>query len=400
MVRYTSFAVFLLFAIALIIPSGFSLGAVMLVLGALALIKNRPAFALNRQDKLLIGAFIAYFVINAVLNALHHAPGREYDAPARFILAVIALLLLLRYPPKPSYLWSGLAIGGIGAGVYAMWQVFGIGMERADGSTNAIQYGNISLTLGILSLVGLGWAWQQRNSLWLTLIGAGGCLGIFGSLLTGSRGSWVALPVCVLILAFYLRNKITLRALLGSLLALVVALAALYSIPQTGIKARLGAVDQEVSGFVEAGNSSTSIGTRLEMWRTGAMIFPTHPIIGWGKAGYMAEAKRLADEGKVGMTLTEHSHLHNEYIDALVKRGLIGLAAVLILYLVPLFLFARQLKRASPSAAPYALAGILLYASYIMFGLTQAFLTHNNGVMILAFTTMIFWACSRHHDAA
>lgn len=400
MTRYTSLAVFLFFALALIVPSGFSLGAAMLVLGTIVLIIKRPAFKLNRQDTLLIGVFVLYFAVNTLLNIVHGAPEREYDAPARFLLATIALLLLLNYPPKPVWIWSGLGLGSLGAGIYAIWQIFVTGLERAEGTTNPIQYGNISLILGTLSLLGVYWAWQQRHHLLLVLAGAGALLGILGSLFTGSRGSWVALPVCIAILAVYSYKHFSHRVLAGGVTALVLFFVVLYQIPQTGIKARLGLVDKEVAGYVEGGDASTSIGTRLEMWRLGARLAPEHPLIGWGKAGYMEEAKRLAAEGQIGITPTEHSHLHNEYIDALVKRGIIGLLALLLLYAAPLVLFIRQLKSGDKTTAPYALAGILLYTSYIMFGLTQAFLTHNNGVMILAFTTMIIWARARHHESA
>jgi O-antigen ligase len=400
MTRYTSLAGFLFFAIALIIPSGFSLGAVLLVLGTAVLFKKRTAITLNRQDILLIGAFTLYFTLNIALNLAHHAPGREYDAPARFVLAIIALLLLRHYPPQPAFIWSGAAIGGIGAGMYALWQVVIIGMGRAEGTTNAIQYGNISLILGIVSLMGMFWAWQQRKHCILLLTASGAALGLLSSLLSGSRGSWIALPVCAIIIAAYYANKVPKRLIAYTFSAIVVGLVALYQIPQTGLKLRITEATTEVSGYTTQGNSSTSVGTRLEMWKTGALLIPTHPWIGWGKAAYMEETKRLAAEGTIGLTPSEHSHLHNEYIDTLVKRGVTGLFALLVLYLLPLLLFTRLLKSANKATAPYALTGILLYVSYIMFGLTQAFLTHNNGVMILAFTTMIFWALARHHETA
>ncbi|MEO8599218.1 MAG: hypothetical protein ABI656_05255, partial [bacterium] len=75
-----------------------------------------------------------------------------------------------------------------------------------------------------------------------------------------------------------------------------------------------------------------------------------------------------------------------------VKRGLLGLIALLALYLIPLALFVRRVRDKSKAVRPYAVAGVLLSVSYISFGLTQSFLTHNNGVMIFAFTLVIIWS--------
>lgn len=96
--------------------------------------------------------------------------------------------------------------------------------------------------------------------------------------------------------------------------------------------------------------------------------------------------------GEASIIVVEHTHLHNEYIDALVKRGAAGLTVLLALYLVPLALFSRRLRDQNSALRPYALAGVLLVVCYLGFGLTQAFLTHNNGVLTLAFMLAILWA--------
>ena len=113
---YTSLAVFLLSAIALIVPSGYSLGAVMLLLGSVVLLVKQPTLELNRQDWLVMAALVAYAAIG-MLEAWWDGQGtRGIDKPIRFLLAVPAMLLVMAYPPRLSWLWSGLAIGAIGAG--------------------------------------------------------------------------------------------------------------------------------------------------------------------------------------------------------------------------------------------------------------------------------------------
>lgn len=396
MVGYNSFAVFLFSAIALVIASGFSLGAVLLIVGSAALLWKRPKLALKRDDYLLIGVLALYFTVHSANNYYHGAPGREYDAPLRFLLAIPALLLLLAYPAKPAAIWSGLAVGAIGAGIFSGWQFLVEGQARTGGTTNPIQYGNISILLGILCLCGLAWSLKQlRKTFWTALLVAGTVFGLLGSLFTGSRGSWIALPFCIVILAIHHANSEGKRYLQAGLLALVMLIGVAYALPQSSIRQRTELAVQEAQEYIASGNAGSSVGARLEMWRSGIAMVPEHPWTGWGKQGYMNQKMSLIGEGKIAAAIGEHTHMHNEYLDALVKHGILGLAVLLALYLVPLRLFARKFKNCADNVHPYAIAGVLLTVSYILFGLTQAFLTHNNGVMMFSFLLIILWSALR-----
>jgi O-antigen ligase len=119
--RYTSLAVFLYSAISLIVPSGFSVGAGMLVLGCLVLLKKRDV-PLSGEDKLVMAVFAFYFLVAVAMNLLHGEIIKEYDQPLRFLLAIPAVLVLRAYPPSPAMFWSGLVVGGILAGLFTGWQ--------------------------------------------------------------------------------------------------------------------------------------------------------------------------------------------------------------------------------------------------------------------------------------
>lgn len=392
---YTSVAVFLFSAIALVVPSGFSLGAAMLCFGSVALLflPSRPP--LDREDRLLVGAFLFYFAVCASTSLLHGEPLREYDVPLRFVLAIPALLLLRVRPPAPGAFWAGLIVGATGSGLMAGWENLALGETRAGGFTNPIQYGNICLLLGVLCLAGLGWAASQRRArAWTAGLLAAAAIGILGSLCTGSRGSWVGLPVCIVLLYRCYGTAVRRYVIAGAALA-VLGFAALYAVPQTGMQTRLDQAVSETEGYFESHEADTSVGARWEMWRIAIVIYPEHPWLGWGKEGFMARKHQLIREGKAAAFTWDHTHSHNEYLDAAVKRGILGLLGVLVLYGVPLWLFARRLRRDDPAARPYALAGVLLLVCYLGFGLTQAFLTHNNGVMTLAFMQVILWSLLR-----
>nr|WP_290955658.1 O-antigen ligase family protein [Halomonas sp.] len=389
---YTSLAVLLLGAIALIVPSGYSVGAVMLLLGSIVLLIKRPVLGLTRRDWLVIAAMLAYAAVS-MLEAWWDGQGtRGLDSPIRFLFAIPAMLLVMAYPPRLSWLWTGLALGAIGAGGWAGWQKLVEGEWRATGFTHVIQFGNLSMLLGILCFAGLGWAWVLPRRLpWVALLLFGGLMGMLGSLFSGSRGGWIGLPFVLLV--FYRGYGRHLPGLVkGAMLVAIVAGASLmYVLPQTGVQSRVHEAFDDVSRYVSGESLTNSVGARFEMWKGASQLILEKPLIGWGDNGYQKGMQGLADQGVIHPEVTLYGHAHNEFIDAWAKRGLIGLVVLLTLYLIPMKFFARRLDSPDLELRSLAVAGVLLSVAYIDFGLSQVFLSHNSGVMMFAFLLAVLW---------
>ena len=113
MLGLTSVCVFLFSALALAVTSGYSFGALVLLLASTCLLWKRPRLNLQRRDYLMLGTLLLYFLIFTANMLYHGDPARELDMPLRALLAVPVLLLLMAYPPRPEAWWSGLAIGAI-----------------------------------------------------------------------------------------------------------------------------------------------------------------------------------------------------------------------------------------------------------------------------------------------
>ena len=176
---YTSLAVILFGAIALLFPSGYSLGPALLLLASPVLLVTRPKLGLQRRDWAIMAVLMLYGGL-WILEVWWDGQGsRGLDKPIRFFLAVPVLLLLLAYPPRMAAVWLSAALAAIGTGSFAAWQKLVLGMARADGHTQVIQFGNSSMLFGILCLGGLGWAvcqprsrrwmaWRESSSAWRT----------------------------------------------------------------------------------------------------------------------------------------------------------------------------------------------------------------------------------------
>ena len=134
------------------------------------------------------------------------------------------------------------------------------------------------------------------------------------------------------------------------------------------------------------------------MWRTALELSTEHVWFGLGSKGYMAAKQLLAKEGEMDKMIVNHTNAHNDYLDVLVKRGLIGLLTLLLLFFLPLTLFAKALRRGNVAARPFALAGVVLCICYPIFGLTTSSLTLNIGIVMLVFPMVMLWAQLRQQE--
>ncbi|SJN12171.1 O-antigen ligase [Halomonas citrativorans] len=389
--QVTSGIVFLMGALALIVPSGYSIGPVMLLLlSGLLLVKPLP-YKLAPRDLWVIAALSSYGLVVGMFSLLELST-RELDRPVRFLLAVPVLLLILRVPPRLSWLWSGIAVGAIGAGTLAAWQKLIEDVGRADGFLHPIQFGNLSMLLGVLCLAGLGWAAVQRfRYTWMALLLTGALCGMLGSLFSGSRGGWVGLPIIGLVLYRSYGHCFSVRVKLSMVGFVTLLLAALYMLPEVGLQKRVHEAVSDISSYVTGEERDTSLGLRFEMWQGATQLIAERPLLGWGEAGYQAAMHKLGEEGDISLAASTFDHAHNDIIDAFAKRGVFGVAALLCLYLVPLRMFASGLQHSNLEIRALAVAGTLLSVAYIDFGLSQTFFAHNSGAMFYAFWLAVLW---------
>ena len=395
---YTSAAVFLLGSLALIVPSGYSLGALMLFMAGAALIFRGRLPLLSKQDKWIIAALIAYAAVSIAEVWWDNQGTSGLDKPIRFVLAIPALWWVLKYPPRLAAMWSGFALGGIAAGSWAIWQKLLMDTARAGGYTHVIQFGNLSMLLGILCLAGMGWAsLQPQHKRWLLFLSIGAAMGVLGSLLSGSRGGWVGFPLILLILYRSYGQGWPIKWKAAAALTVLIGGLSVYAIPQIGVQHRVHQAFSDVSLYVSGESRSTSVGARFEMWKGASFLIAEKPLHGWGENGYKEGMAALAERDIVTPEILQFGHAHNEFIDAFAKRGLIGLAVLLLLYAIPMKLFGEYLRHANLEVRSVAVAGMLLPVAYVDFGLTQTFLGHNSGVMMYAFWLAVLWGIHSVH---
>lgn len=280
--------------------------------------------------------------------------------------------------PCQSAWWWGVGFTGLITGGWALWQHGVEGVSRADGHAplHAILYGNLSLLAGLCCLVGLVWAASQSHRrCWLAWLTAGALGGLLASLLSGSRGGWISLPVVAWLLyrLWWCHWPVRRRWGAGILALSLIALPVL--LPQSGVQGRVAAAIAEVKNIL-AGNARGSIGTRVELYRGSLSLIAERPLLGHGLVGYREGMRQQVEQNERSPSVARHWHAHNDLLDGWVKRGLPGLVIVVGLYLIPLLAVLRAWPELPMPRRSLAMAGLLLPVMFFDFGLSYAFFAY------------------------
>lgn len=363
----------------------------------------RPA---DRSVWWLVGAMGAMGAL-PLLDIAGSQGMRALDNPIKYVLALPCLWWLLARPPRPCWVAWGMVVGAVGAGLMALYQADGLHLLRAHGYTNAIQFGNLSLMLGVMAglwLCAVGTRWPRWQ---LLVLGVAMLMGLLGSLLSQSRGGWLALglslPLWGWLLARWRKRWLLWQG------AIVLTVAAVLAVAGYGreLHERLSQVHDQATGYWQAGDAQTSVGQRLDHWRLAWGMGLDRPVLGWGEDGYREEKKRRVQAGAADPEVLLFNHAHNEIFNVFAKRGMVGVAVLLLFYGVPMALFwptARRMRWPQPlqsadrTALALRLCGLALPVLYAGFGLTQAFLAHNSGHMVYLFMTVVLYAALVGHE--
>lgn len=281
-------------------------------------------------------------------------------------------------------------IGAIGGAGIAAYQAIKLG-ARADGFTQAIQFGNIALLFGVLCLVRALTTLQP--SILNVLMWLGFASGVAASVWSQTRGGWVAIAFVfcwVLIQAIrpwpWFKRIFAVLVLLG-VVAIPVSQFGLHKV----VESRVEEAVIEATAYLDANKQNSPVGARLAMWQFTIQKVGDAPLLGHGKQGWLELRDQAIAKGELVPYIGNFSHVHNEYLDVLLKRGMVGLVLLVLLYAGPMFWFFKPyLNTADIEVKSLAMAGMVIPMMYMDFGLTQLFLGHNSGRMVLA----SLWMCT------
>ena len=386
---WTGFLVFLFPFLSLVTLFGVSLGSFLFLITALISFKQcRDALVRHwPQVRWVVLAFLLHFLFVLACALVRGANMNTVEKPARMFFAVSSLAVVLAARPSRRMLWWGVIGGALAALPFVAWQRLALGIERPGGLINAITFGDLALLLALLSVTAaIDMREEARNA---RLAALGALAGLAASLLTGSRGGWVALAVAALLFMRHARllGGLRVRVLLAAGAAVVLAA---WFVPASGMQGRFDEGVNDVRTWFEDGTVFTRVGTRLELWKGASMLIAEHPLLGMDFAACRERMAGLAREGRIDPVVLTLPHLHNDGLQELATGGVVGFASWAAILVAPLLFFLHALRAgvARAQSAP-ALAGVLVVTSYVSFGLSEVIFWSMKGSLFYALMVFV-----------
>ena len=325
-----------------------------------------------------VAACLIYFAVDAASLIIYDNRADGWIpvvASLHFLLLPIlfAGLLPARMDPIKVFV-RGAQIGAIVGAIIAVIQNWA-GIDRAvGGMINSFPFGATAAWFACISLIGVADAGRSGRTLAAIAFSAG----LTAALLSEARGAWLALPVLMVILLFYL------RAQLGGRIAVIaaggLAVISMVVIVAAGdsLRERFNETFVMFQGF-EFGQADPtvldvySLDQRALLMAYGLEAAVDRPILGYGPQNAVAEVRARAAVD--GHEIDQYGHLHNEFLTETVGNGLVGLATLLLLLAAPIVTAYRSAR--DSRYADRQILAVLMTTGAVLFGLTSLAFGHD-----------------------
>lgn len=368
------------------------LAAGMAIAGLIALTRYWHLDSMHWHFLALCLLLPASYLLNMVMTGW--VPG-YLDRPSHLLLGWMIFFLIGRYGLKRNTLFYAAFAAALIAFGIAVFEALYLGNARVFGlgnRWNAVPFGNFSMLLGFFCLCGVV-AFTEKNpgSNLRSLLGwLGFICGLSASILSGSRGGWMAAPFLVGLCIFFNQRLCKRSRSILLMLFAIVALLAFMTFNRASDRFMLA--KNEISAYIANPDAlvaaPTSTGMRLAMWRWGLQKFREHPYTGIGLAAYDRERSQAVSSGKLPQEFESLANLHSEMITALALGGIPAGLALIAFWIAGWRFFALRLKDAAVEEQYYlAMCGLVAVLGTGLFSVTEGLFGTSAGTkaLVLAF---------------
>lgn len=323
-----------------LIPDGYKYTPVTIILSSIAFVLLRGWNLVNRSNhnsprKLFYFTAIAatfFFAFTYKLNG-----GNTSELRTLASLCIYFTIIYNYEIPVKFWKYTIAASGSLFVAI-CFYQYFFAGLERATLHYNPIPF---ATALGSSFLCVIYFALVNKPKYRLAYFGLSLLLLIaLGT--TGTRGVLLPVVIIIIITALYKTFFISKTSRLKTALVISVmtlSLGILSHIFSDRITNTINDLEK-----VSTGQLTGSIGLRLQFWKAAVEISKENVILGSGEQ-HRAQFQQLSGKNVVSKEAIDYAprHYHNQYLDNLVKRGLLGLTILLATLVVPVILSYRYL---------------------------------------------------------
>jgi O-antigen ligase len=321
--------------------------------------------------------FVIYFAVNLFVVFYHNDKlGGVESSLKQLAIAYSIFFHIKKYDIGTIFI--GAAIGAVFAALAAFYELGLLEIPRPGGVTNPIRFGMIAGLFGVISVAGFLFARNSRSFTVLTFVGA--IAGIAATILSGSRGAAIAVPLMLLLLLLRLwrQSKPIALTVLAAFMLVAVPIIAL----ETGkLRERTSDAVEDVSALWEGQKlNDESVHDRVRLLELSMELFREYPLLGAGTSGWEESVDKLVDKKAVSHNFNQ---AHNQFANDFAKGGLVlGLGGLALIF-VPMFFFLRSKPFENGEASLAAFVGFITCVGFAAFCLTES-------VMVLSLPSCIY----------
>lgn len=279
-----------------------------------------------------------------------------YDSPIHVLLCALVLLAILKLNIKSSTrivellslsfpVVTLLALVNILLHPNLFWGASRLSTQAVD----PLAFGSLSLTFGLLSLISVKLHSQQSTILTLYKL-IGFCVGIYLSIVSGSRTGWLALPIIGLLWVYFDHAKFTFISKIVTTLGILILVTSSYFL-STNVHQRVDTTVKEAllyqwNATSSAPNLNNSVGARVSFARMAVFLLQQKPLSGWGDSSFSS----MIDDPALSFAMHETkmtaltAGFHNEITANMVRSGIWGLISSVLLFMIPAWFFMRNMR--------------------------------------------------------
>lgn len=388
LVKLTELLLFSLPVCVLGVKHGASVPVALLMLTSLSgIIFFRSKVELSRDEKLLLLLFLVFSLFSFFswwLHGMEKTGLKNIGEHMRFMLFIPVYLWMRRAQPRSAFLLYGVTIGAVLSLVIAAYDIIILDIPRARGSNHPIMFADMALALGFMAFVAKD-ALQGKTLIWRLLPVIALLAGITASIMSASRGAWIALPALFLILVILQWRLINLRYKVAILLFSLVLPVLIYIVPATGVERRINDAWNDVDNYITGQTIDTSLGIRFESWKAAYYMVVEHPLLGVGLGHFQQETQALVKKGVVLKGADDFNHTHNDYFYHLSVNGLTGLFLLVLMFIYPLRLFYKHLFSDDAEIKAFSAAGVCLVVAFMHFSFSETLMIRSAPVSFYGF---------------
>ena len=344
-------------------------------LSLIVMLTRSDSAPLTGVEKLMLACWVVYPTFTAI--DLWFRTGWDwvlFQEPSRFLLVLPIFLMVRRVGlSKQAIMWGVLA-GAIVAGSYGIYQKQVLGFGRAAGGTSGLiaAFGDISLILGVMCVALIQPYWRNSKG-WLLIAFLGLSLGVVGSLMSGTKGGWISMPILCWLVVDLLEKPTYLKRFIVLISFVLLAVIVWYYVPfiEQRMSVIVPAIDEYfVNGKVVDG----SAGIRLALWHAATLIFIDNPLFGTGPGTYYIEKLEYINAGLIPSEAAGLTGPHSQLFESLFESGIFGPIMVYSIY----FSFIWHCRKHFNQNKALSSAGVLMAAGFIDFGMVEVIWDINN----------------------